>query len=271
MPVRRYWPRTDRWLLYANLVVYGTTLALVAAFHGELGWAVKALDGYLRTEAFPPTADRLLVGEAMRYATAHEGDFDGVAALLELSRMFIEVEPEISVRFVAFVNEEPPFFYWNNMGSMVYAKAAKERGDRIRGMVSIETVGYYSEEPGSQRYPPLFRLFFPDRGNFIGFVSNFRSRSWLKQTVEAFKTHSDIPTQHVAMFEAVPGIGWSDHLSFWRQGWPALMITDTAPYRYPYYHTAEDTPDKVDYETLTRLTKGLFGTFVTLAGSDRST
>ncbi|MGB5891052.1 MAG: M28 family peptidase [Thermoanaerobaculia bacterium] len=189
----------------------------------------------------------------------------GVAALLELSRMFIEVEPEISVRFVAFVNEEPPFFYWNNMGSMVYAEAAKERGDRIRGMVSIETVGYYSDEPGSQRYPPLFRLFFPDRGNFIGFVSNFRSRSWLKQTVEVFKAHSDIPEQHVSMFESVPGIGWSDHLSFWRQGWPALMITDTAPYRYPHYHTAEDTPDKVDYETLTRLTDGLFGTFVTLA------
>jgi hypothetical protein len=191
----------------------------------------------------------------------------GVAALLELSRMFIEAEPEISVRFVAFVNEEPPFFYWNNMGSMVYAEAAKQRGDRIRGMVSLETVGYYSDEPGSQRYPPLFRLFFPDRGNFIGFVSNFRSRSWLKETVEAFKTHSDIPEQHVAMFESVPGIGWSDHLSFWRQGWPALMITDTAPYRYPHYHTAEDTPDKVDYETLTRLTDGLFGTFVTLAGS----
>ena len=90
MPVRRYWPRTDRWLLYANLVVYGTTLALVAAFHGELGWAVKALDGYLRTEAFPPTADRLLVGEAMRYATAHEGDLDGVAALLEQA---VEIDP----------------------------------------------------------------------------------------------------------------------------------------------------------------------------------
>jgi acetylornithine deacetylase/succinyl-diaminopimelate desuccinylase-like protein len=192
----------------------------------------------------------------------------GVAALLELSRLFIEIEPEISVRFVAFVNEEPPFFYWNNMGSMVYAEAAKKRGDQIRGMVSIETVGYYSDEPGSQRYPPLFRLFFPDRGNFIGFVSNFRSRPWLKQTVRAFKAHSDIPEQHVAMFEAVPGIGWSDHLSFWRQGWPALMITDTAPYRYPHYHTAEDTPDKVDYETLTRLTDGLFGTFVTLARSE---
>jgi hypothetical protein len=191
----------------------------------------------------------------------------GVAALLELARMFTEVDPGMTVRFVAFVNEEPPFFYWNNMGSMIYADAAKQRGDQIHGMVSLETIGYYSDEPGSQRYPPLFRLFFPDRGNFIGFVSNFRSRPWLKETVAAFKTHSDIPEQHVAMFEAVPGIGWSDHLSFWRQGWPALMITDTAPYRYPHYHTAEDTPDKVDYETLTRLTDGLFATFLTLAGS----
>lgn len=191
----------------------------------------------------------------------------GVAALLELARMFTTVDTGMTVRFVAFVNEEPPFFYWKNMGSMVYAETAKQRGDQIHGMVSLETVGYYSEEPGSQRYPPLFRLFFPDRGNFIGFVSNFRSRPWLKQTVAAFKTHSDIPEQHVAMFEAVPGIGWSDHLSFWRQGWPALMITDTAPYRYPHYHTAADTPDKIDYEMLTRLTEDLFETFVTLARS----
>ena len=90
MPVRRYWPRTDRWLLYANLVVYGTALALVAIFHGELGWAVKALDGYLRTNDYPPTADQLLVGQAMRYGNAHEGDFDGVAAFLERA---VEVDP----------------------------------------------------------------------------------------------------------------------------------------------------------------------------------
>ncbi len=90
MPVRRYWPRTDRWLLYANVVVFGTTLALGAIFHGELGWAVKALDGYLRTDDYPPTADRLLVGQAMQYGSAHEGDFDGVAALLEQA---VEIDP----------------------------------------------------------------------------------------------------------------------------------------------------------------------------------
>ncbi len=90
MPVRRYWPRTDRWLLYGNLVVYVTALALVATFHGELGWAVKALDGYLRTGDYSPTADRLLVGEAMRYGNTHEGDFDGVAVFLEQA---VEIDP----------------------------------------------------------------------------------------------------------------------------------------------------------------------------------
>ena len=97
MPVRRYWPRTDRWLLYANLVVFGTTLALVAIFHGELGWAVKALDGYLRTNDYPPTADQLLVGEAMRYGNAHEGDFDGVAAFLKQA---VEIDPNGQALFL---------------------------------------------------------------------------------------------------------------------------------------------------------------------------
>ena len=142
---------------------------------------------------------------------------------------------------------------------MVYARRARKRGDRVTGMISLETIGYYSEEPRSQRYPPLFRLFYPDRGNFLGFVSNLRSRRLLRRAVAAFQAVSDWPTQSVAMFEAVPGIGWSDHLAFWRQGWPALMITDTAPYRYPWYHTAQDTPDKVDYEALATVTEGLVG------------
>jgi len=189
----------------------------------------------------------------------------GVAALLELSRLMSTAQPDISVRFVAFVNEEPPFFYWNNMGSMVYAAMAKKRGDDIRLMVSLETIGYYSDEPRSQRYPPLLSLFYPDRGNFLGFVSNLRSRQWLRRMVSTFQAHSDFPVQSVAMVEWVPGIGWSDHLAFWRQGYPALMVTDTAPYRYPYYHTAADTPDKVDYEALSRVTDGLYGTFSALA------
>jgi Zn-dependent M28 family amino/carboxypeptidase len=191
----------------------------------------------------------------------------GVASLLELSRIVPAEHTDLGIRFVAFVNEEPPFFYWHNMGSMVYAALARQRGDDIRLMMSLETMGYYSDERHSQRYPPLFQLCFPDRGNFIGFVSDLRSRRWLRRTVSLFKRYSDFPVQSVAMVRWVPGIGWSDHLSFWRQGYRALMVTDTALYRYPYYHTPHDTPDRVDCESLARVTDGLAGALLELASS----
>ena len=190
----------------------------------------------------------------------------GVAAMLEISRLLAGTRPRTTLRFVAFVNEEPPFFWWRKMGSMVYAREARRRGDRVAGMISLETIGYYSDVPGSQRYPPFFRLFYPSRGDFLGFVSNLRSRKLLRRAVRAFHEACDWPVQSVSMFEFVPGISWSDHLSFWRQGWPALMITDTAPYRYPWYHTAGDTPDKVDYEALAEVTEGLAGMIQRLLG-----
>ncbi len=210
----------------------------------------------------------LLIGahyDSVRGSPGADDNATGVASLLELSRVFASVEPDITVRFVAFVNEEPPFFYWGEMGSKVYATAARQRGDRIRVMISLESIGYYSEETGSQHYPPLFRRFFPDRGDFLGFVSNFASRRWMLRTVKAFRAHSGLPAEYVSMFNIVPGIEWSDHLSFWRQEYPAFMITDTALYRTPYYHTARDTPDKLDYVSLTRATDGLFHTFRELA------
>jgi Zn-dependent M28 family amino/carboxypeptidase len=191
----------------------------------------------------------------------------GVAAMLEISRLFAEVCPRVSLRFVAFVNEEPPFFFWKQMGSMVYARAARKRQDNILCMASLETIGYYSSRPGSQRYPPFFRYFFPDTGDFIGFVANLKSRKVLRQAVQAFQDHSDFPLRHVATFSFIPGIFWSDHYSFWKHGYPAIMITDTAPYRYPWYHTAADTPDKVQYEPLARLTVGLFAMFAAMAGA----
>ena len=182
----------------------------------------------------------------------------GVAALLELTRLFTVQSPGMTVKFVAFVNEEPPFFFWNQMGSMIYATHARKRGDTINCMVSLETIGYYCHQPGCQRYPPFFRYFFPDRGDYIAFVSNLRSRDVLRQAVKAFRRNSDFPVESLATLFWIPGIAWSDHLSFWRQGYKAFMITDTAFYRYPYYHTAEDTPEKIDYESLARVTEGLY-------------
>ncbi len=210
----------------------------------------------------------LLIGahyDSVRGSPGANDNASGVAALLELSRLFATLKPERTVRFVAFVNEEPPFFYWRQMGSMVYAKAARDRGDDIRLMMSLEMLGSYSDLPGSQRYPPLFRYFYPDRGNFIAFVSNFDSRAMLKRAVAAFQAGSDFPIEHVATFSFVPGVSWSDHQSFWRNGYPALMVTDTAFYRYAHYHTARDTPEKVNYAAMTEVVQGLFKAIATLA------
>ena len=189
----------------------------------------------------------------------------GVAAMLELSLHIATHKPARTVRFVAFVNEEPPFFKTDDMGSRVYASMVRARGDDIYAMLCLETIGFYSDEPGGQHYPPPFSLFYPDTGNFIAFVSNFQSRPLLKRSVAAFRTASDFPLEHVTTFEFVPGVDWSDNWSFWREGIPAIMITDTAPYRYPYYHTARDTPDKVKYQELARVTDGLLAVIEALA------
>ena len=189
----------------------------------------------------------------------------GVAALLEISRMFQELKPALTVRFVAFVNEEPPFFSTDQQGSLVYAQAARRRGDDIRLMASLETIGCYSNETGSQRYPPLFRFFYPDCGNFIGIVSDFRSRTAMRRLAAAFRAHSDFPLQTVSTFRFVPGVAWSDHDSFWRNDYPAVMVTDTAFYRYRHYHAPTDTADKLAYPEFANVTLGLFRAFAVLA------
>lgn len=154
------------------------------------------------------------------------------------------------------------------MGSHVYASAARRRGDDIRLMIALETIGYHRDEPGSQHYPPLFGFFYPGRGNFIAFVSNLRSRRLLRRTVELFRAHSDFPAEHLATPALVPGASWSDHRSFWKQGYRALMVSDTAFYRYPHYHSPADTPDKLNYDALARVAAGLFKAVTALAAED---
>ena len=189
----------------------------------------------------------------------------GVAAVLELARLFRDAKPERTLRFVAFVNEEPPFYHSDAMGSRRYTRRARERGENIVAMFSLETIGYYSGEPGSQRYPFPLGFFYPSTGNFIAFVSNLSSRALLHEALASFRRHAAFPSEGVAAPAVIPGVDWSDHWSFWQEGWPALMVTDTAPYRYPHYHTAQDTPDKVDYDRTARVVTGLHGMLRDLA------
>ena len=181
----------------------------------------------------------------------------GVAALLELADQFKEAELPRSIRFVAFVNEEPPHFMTGTMGSDFYARHAASQKDKIIAMYSLETIGYFVDDAGSQHYPPPFSFFYPSQGNFIAFVCNLRSRSLVTLSIRAFRAHATFPSEGIAAPAFIPGVNWSDHWSFWKQGYPAVMITDTALYRYPYYHTARDTPDKVDYDRMVHVIRGL--------------
>ena len=181
----------------------------------------------------------------------------GVAGLFELARLLKERELSRTVRFVAFVNEEPPFFQTDGMGSVRYARRCRERGEKIVGMLSLETIGYYSDLKGSQQYPPVFKWFYPDTGDFIGFVANVGSRKLARRCVGAFRRETAFPSEGVAAPGWITGIGWSDHWAFWREGYPALMVTDTAPFRYPHYHAPTDTPDRLDYDRTARVVTGL--------------
>ncbi len=183
----------------------------------------------------------------------------GVAALLALARRFAARPPGArTLRFVAFTNEEPGHFQTEAMGSWVYASRCRARGDQIAGMISLETVGYFSNAPGSQKFPMLgLKAFYPSAGNFIAFVSNLSSRSLLRRVLRTFRASATLPSEGAALPAAVPGVGWSDHWAFWQHGYPALMITDTAPFRYPHYHARTDTPEKLDYESMARLVSAL--------------
>lgn len=180
-----------------------------------------------------------------------------VAATLALARRFASRQTPRTLRFVLFANEEPPFFKTDQMGSVVYAKSCRDKNENIVAMLSLETMGYYSDEPKSQKYPFPLNLVYPSTGNFIGFVSNLSSRRLLHTVIASFRKNCSFPSQGGAVPEFIPGTNWSDHWAFWQQGYPAMMVTDTAPFRYQHYHTPEDTPDKIDYDRLARVVSGL--------------
>lgn len=190
----------------------------------------------------------------------------GVAALLSLAREFSGRTPDRTLRFLAFVNEEAPYAHTEWMGSRVYARRCRARREQVVAMLSLETIGYYSDAPGSQRYPPVIGWLYPSVGNFIAFVGNARYGRLVRQCVAAFRRSEPFPAEGGALPDFVSDIARSDHWSFWQEGYPALMVTDTAPFRYPYYHAPEDTVDKIDFARTARVVRGLRGVVSALTG-----
>lgn len=214
-----------------------------------------------------------LVVVGAHYDSAHDtpgadDNATGVAIALELVRRLSGRRFEKTLRFVLFANEEPPYFQTAGMGSLVHAKGCRERGEAVDAMLSLESLGCYSDAPGSQQYPWPVGLLYPDRGNFVAFVGNLGSRSLVRDAIGAFREGAAFPSEGAALPAGIPGVGWSDHWAFWESGYPAIMVTDTAPFRNPNYHESTDVPATVDYARLARVTRGLERVLVHLAARE---
>jgi Zn-dependent M28 family amino/carboxypeptidase len=195
--------------------------------------------------------------DAVRGCPAANDNGSGVAATLALARRFAGSRPERTLRFVFFANEEPPFFWTDDMGSLVYAKACKARRENIVAMLTPETIGCYFDEPGTQRYPIPVQRWYGTTGDFIAFIGMHESARLIHRVVGTFRKTTPFPAMGAGLPSIVPMVGASDHWSFWRQGYPALMITDTAPFRYIHYHKKTDTAEKLDYPRMARVVSGL--------------
>lgn len=179
----------------------------------------------------------------------------GTAAVLELARRFAGSTPERTLRFVLFANEEPPYFWTEEMGSWVAAKQSRAKRENIVAMLSLESIGVYNQ--CKQDYPPLVGMAFPDKGNFVAFVSRSDDAALVERCVKAFRGASAFPSEGAALPRLVPRLGSSDHWSYWKEGYPALMVTDTAFYRNREYHKPTDTPDRLNYEAFAAVVEGL--------------
>jgi len=214
-------------------------------------------------------SERLVVGA--HYDTCFNPGADdnasGVAGLIELARAVQGRPHRRTIHFVAFVNEEPPYFQTPQMGSAVYVARARAEGARIAAVVILEMIGYYTNAANSQTYPPLFGLGRPTTGNYLGVVGNMRSYRLITQIARGLRRANRLPIQSIAAPARVPGVAWSDQWAFWRAGIRGVMLTDTAFYRNPHYHHATDTWDTLDYAVMASVVESLSPVVLELAGA----
>ncbi len=255
--------RTAAWLT-SRLTSQGYVVKEEAFMVGE-----RTVKNLIVEKAGSRLASELIVIGA-HYDTAHgtpgaDDNGSGVAAALALAEDTSKRKPARTVRFVFFTNEEPPFFRTAGMGSEVNAKATRARGDDVKAMLALETMGYFTDAPDSQHYPWPFSAAYPSTGHFIAFVGDTESRELTRQCVRVFRENAKLPSEGASIPAFVEGADWSDHGPFWRQNYRALMITDTAPFRNPNYHEANDLPARVDFRRLALTTEGLFAVIDSLA------
>ncbi len=203
----------------------------------------------------------LIIGahyDTVRTTPGADDNASGVAGLLGLARAMAGARMQKTVRFVAFALEEWPVYRSRNMASYHYARSLKEKNERVEGMICLEMIGYFCDRQGCQRYPfPFMKKRFPRAGNFISMVGNMRSKSFTERIATYFQRGTDLPVITLNAPAIVIGIDFSDHWSFGKFGYEALMVTDTAFYRNPHYHAPTDLPDTLDYVRMSKVVEGL--------------
>jgi len=227
-----------------NYEINGKTFRIVSGFFG------------------PETKERLIVGahyDAVPGSPGADDNASGVAGLLELAAALGENPPSMKVELVAYPNEEPPFFYTTLMGSYVHAMHLKEEKIPVRFMIALESIGYFTDKPFTQLFPnPFFRLFYPSRGNFIAVVSRLREGSVVRRIKKVMRTVPDLSVYSFNGPSFIAGVDYSDHRSYWKAGYRALMVTDTALYRNDHYHTHRDLPETLDYKRMSKVVQGVY-------------
>jgi Zn-dependent M28 family amino/carboxypeptidase len=217
----------------------------------------------------PASGERIVVGAHYDTFGPQPGADDnasGVAGLIELGRLLAPVPLRVRVDLVAFTLEEPPLFRSEFMGSAVHARSLRKEGVALRGMIALEMIGFFRDEPGTQRYPSqVLSWTYPSRGNFIGVVGNLGSAMLVRKVAHAMRGASAVPVEALASPRFVTGVDFSDHASYWDAGYDAVMITDTAFFRNEHYHTMTDTPDRLDYARMAQVVQGVRAAVLALA------
>ncbi len=217
----------------------------------------------------PDTGERVVVGahyDAAGPYPAADDNASGVAGLIELAHLLGKTELPVRVELVAYPLEEPPFFRTPYMGSAVHAASLRQAGVRVRAMLSLEMIGYFTDAPESQRFPLGFlRAFYPTEGNFITVVGSLGGVGVVRTVKKAMRKAAPLPVHSINAPRWIAGVDFSDHVNYWDAGYPAAMITDTAFYRNPFYHTARDTPDTLDYRRMAMVVQGVYAAVLRLA------
>jgi len=204
----------------------------------------------------------IVVGAHYDTFGGHAGANDntsGVVGLLELARVLKDHPPKCDVEIVAYTLEEPPAFATEKMGSFIHAKHLQEQGIKVKIAIVLDMIGFYSDEKNSQIYPvPFMDLYYPSRANFISVIGNFSNIKEVREVKSIMKSTSNLPIYSINAPALISGIDFSDHRNYWRFGYPAVMISDTAFYRSDNYHTPKDTPNTLNYENMAKVIEGVF-------------